>query len=341
MVLHSIVSAFPAARFSQLEVWDILSQSPALEGLGRRGRRILRSVLSGDSGVATRHFALQPPGLFALDAQGLNEAFENEAPRLASRALTGALARAGLAPASLDALFLCTCTGYLCPGVTSHVAEALGLRPDAVLHDVTGLGCGAALPTMHAAACFLAAHPEATVAVVAVEVSSAAFFLCDEPGVAVSACLFGDGASASIWRKNGPPGSWHASRFQSLHLPAEREKIRFVNHAGRLRNKLDRSIPSLAASAVARLFDIDRKPPDQIIAHSGGRDVIEALEAALPPFRLDETRHVLRHYGNMSSPSVLVALEHRLAGSHANDRRLWLTAFGAGFAAYACELDLQ
>jgi alkylresorcinol/alkylpyrone synthase len=39
----------------------------------------------------------------------------------------------------------------------------------------------------------------------------------------------------------------------------------------------------------------------------------------------------------MSSPSVLFALEHALADP-GDDRRWWLTAFGAGFAAHACEL---
>ena len=65
--------------------------------------------------------------------------------------------------------------------------------------------------------------------------------------------------------------------------------------------------------------------------------MIEALEGVLP-FELTETRDVLRDHGNMSSPAVLFALERRLAESRDADRRFWLTAFGAGFAAHACEL---
>ena len=130
----------------------------------------------------------------------LNKAFENAAPRLAARSLRKACDSAGSEPRALDALFVCTCTGYLCPGVSSHLAEQIGIRSDAFLNDMTGLGCGAALPTMHAASCFLAAHPEATVATVAVEICSAAFYLDDDVGVIVSACLFGDGASAALWR---------------------------------------------------------------------------------------------------------------------------------------------
>lgn len=346
MFLQSIASAFPEARYTQREVWEALSTGSGNGAglpydLGKRGRRILRSVLLGDSGVESRHFALAPGELLRLDAQGLNEAFEREAPTLACRALQAALARANAEAREIDALFLCTCTGYLCPGVTSHVAEAMGLRDEAFLHDVTGLGCGAALPTLHAAACFLAAYPQATVAVVAVEVCSAAFFLCDDPGVVVSACLFGDGASASIWRGQGEVGQWQAGGFRSLHWPQEREKIRFVNEGGRLRNKLDRTLPELAAAAVEQLWaqaSVGVGGPDQIIAHSGGRDVIEALEAVLPPHALTETRSVLRDYGNLSSPAVLVALERRLAQANSSDQALWLTSFGAGFAAYSCGL---
>ena len=338
MVLDSIASAFPGHRLTQPEVWEIIRTSPAMQKVTRRGVRILETVLLGDSGIETRHFAVEPPRVFGLNAQGLNEAFEAEAPKLASSAFEKAIEAAKISPQEIDALFLCTCTGYLCPGVTSHVAEIMGLRPDVFLHDVTGLGCGAAIPTMHAAHCFLAAHPEAIVATVAVEVSSAAFFLCDDPGVAVSACLFGDGASAAIWRSSGPANAWRTDHFQSLHIPAEREKIRFVNDGGQLRNKLDKSVPGVAAEAVRFLHDKTAKEYDQILAHSGGRDVIEALEAALPGYHLEETRHVMKSYGNMSSPSVMVALEKRLQNGHSTDKNLWLTAFGAGFAAYSCDL---
>ncbi len=96
-------------------------------------------------------------------------------------------------------------------------------------------------------------------------------------------------------------------------------------------------MPGLAAEAVADLYARRQGEPDQIIAHSGGRDVIEALEGALP-FQLAETRAVLRDHGNMSSPAVMFALERRLTEERPDDRRLWLTAFGAGFAAHACEM---
>jgi alkylresorcinol/alkylpyrone synthase len=172
-----------------------------------------------------------------------------------------------------------------------------------------------------------------------VEVSSAAFYINDEPGVLISLCLFGDGAAAAIL--TGNPNyddcrSFHG--FDTHHVPVEREKIRFVNSAGKLKNQLHRSVPELAAKAVSTLYARLEKRPDQIIAHSGGRDVIESIESALPPFQLTETREVLRRHGNMSSPSVLFALEERIQNSPRNES-LWLTAFGAGFAAHSCQFS--
>lgn len=338
MYLQSLASAFPAARYTQKESWKALVDGNALEPLSRKARRILDVVLNGDSGIETRHFAIVPPKLFTLNAEELNNAFEAEAPKLATAALEKACLPLGVKPEEIDALFICTCTGYLCPGVTSHVAERFGLREDAYLNDVTGLGCGAAIPTLHAAECFLAAHPDALVATVAVEICSAAFYVDDDTGVLVSACLFGDGASASLWRSRGTTDQWRAHNFQSLHVPSEREKIRFVNAGGKLRNKLDRAVPQVAAAAVEKLFARRSIDPDRIIAHTGGRDVIDELEKTLPAkYPLDETREALRLYGNLSSPSVLLSLESRLA-KNLDDHHLWLTSFGAGFCAYSCEL---
>jgi len=141
MFLHALATAVPATVLTQRQCWEMAHDSPALQRLDRRSQLILRSILTGDSGIATRHFAVSDiEHVFDLTEDELNAAFRREAPRLAGEALNKALAQADLRREQLDALFLCTCTGYLCPGVTSYVAEQLGLRRDAILHDLVGLG---------------------------------------------------------------------------------------------------------------------------------------------------------------------------------------------------------
>jgi predicted naringenin-chalcone synthase len=270
----------------------------------------------------------------------LNDAFRTAAPDLAGRALTAALERAGVRPAEVDALLVCTCTGYLCPGVTSYVAEKLGLRTNAFLQDLVGLGCGAAIPMLRAASHIVASQPKAIVACVAVEVCSAAFYLDDDPGVIISACLFGDGAAATIWRGQPGLGALRAFDFNTAHLPAQRDKLRFEQRNGKLRNLLHRSVPELAAEAVGRLWaERGDRPVARVVAHTGGRDVIEALTPVVAPHSLEATTRVLRAYGNMSSPSVLFALEETLRDGGPNGSGdFWLVSFGAGFAAHSCRL---
>ncbi|MBC8012384.1 MAG: stilbene synthase [Burkholderiales bacterium] len=346
MYLHALATAVPEARYTQSECWDIVAASEARERLSRRSRLVLQAILRGDSGIATRHFAYTPiEQVFAAPADSLNESFRREAPLLAGRALADALAQAGLRADQLDALLVCTCTGYLCPGVTSYVAEQLGLRPDAYLQDLVGLGCGAAIPTLRSAQGVLAAHPEAIVACIAVEICSAAFYLDDDPGVLVSACLFGDGAAATIWRgtpRPAPRAALRVTGFNTVHVPAARDKIRFEQRDGKLRNLLAADVPTLAAQTVARLFaaePADQPAPARILSHPGGRDVLDAIEAALPGHVLDASRRVLRDHGNMSSPSVLFALADALrSGTPAPGEDWWLVAFGAGFAAHSCRV---
>jgi len=343
MYLQSIATATPRNHFSQEETWTHLLNHPEIGNLKPRSLNLLEKILtSPNAGIESRQFT--EPDLrtvFEKDAQSLNHAFEKHAPALANAALTKALQKTGVLPEEIDALFVCTCTGYLCPGPSSHIAEIAGLRPNTYLVDLVGLGCGAAIPALRAAHGYLAANPTHTVALVAVEISSAAFYMDNDPGVLISLCLFGDGAAAAILTGEKSDDSklkFHS--FDTHHVPADREKIRFTNAGGKLKNQLHRSVPDLAAQAVSILYDRRKTDPNQILAHSGGRDVIDALEAILPPYHLTETREVLRRHGNMSSPSVLFALEERLR-THPEETSLWLTAFGAGFAAHSCHLSIN
>lgn len=337
MNLAAVGTAFPSNSFTQQECLDAMKAADFWKGLKGRSQMVIEKVLSGDSGIQKRHFALDSlEQAWSRGAQELNEAYEKEAPDLAVSAIQNAIAKSGHRLDELDAVFVSSCTGYLCPGVSSHLAERLGLRADVFLQDMTGLGCGAAVPLLRAADGVLARNPDAVVVTVAVEVCSAAFYVEDDFGVLISTCLFGDGAAAAVWVGN--KGEWKVSDFSSLHIPEEREKIRFTNANGRLRNQLDRSVPDLAAATVEKLYEKRQREPQAWVTHGGGRDVIDALEHVLPVGELTLARGVMRDYGNLSSPSVLVALERFLDQENANVEHVWMCAFGAGFSAHSCEL---
>lgn len=340
MYLHSISSSFPEYFHSQSDIWDCLSQSdsPTIASMEPKSIQLLKKILLGDSGIEKRHFATDNPSeIFELNAGQLNQLFEKEAPAMAENALNKALDKASSLATDIDALFVCTCTGYLCPGVSSYIAERMGMRSDIYLQDLVGLGCGAAVPTIRSAHGFQMANPDATIAVVAVESCTSAFFADNDFGVLISLCLFGDGCSASIWKSTPGETGYQAANFQTLHKPKDREKIRFVNDNGKLRNKLHLSVPGLAGKAVKKLYDNRSCDKPYVITHTGGRDVLDSIEKVCSLDSITESRQVLRNYGNTSSPSVLIALEAALEQNATRDN-LWLTAFGAGFACHSMEL---
>ncbi|MCF7687262.1 MAG: stilbene synthase [Cephaloticoccus sp.] len=339
MYLQALATAVPSGTFSQQDCWRIIEKSPIRNQLNRRSRLLLHGILRGENGIAQRHFATPDiEGIFDRSADELHANFRAEGPRLAARALTAALAQCKVQPQELDALLICTCTGYLCPGLTSYVAELLNLRPNAFLQDLVGLGCGAAIPTIRAASHVLAAQPKAIVACVAVEICSAAFYLDDDPGVLISACLFSDGAAATVWRNTPGPTGLRCFDFNTHHQPEDRDRLRFEQRDGKLRNLLDRTVPELAAGAVARLWQQrGPRPVGAIIAHPGGKDVLAALAPLFTPHSLEFSAGVLRDHGNMSSPSVLFALDAALQNKPV-EGDFWLVSFGAGFSAHTCRL---
>ncbi|MGA7724361.1 MAG: 3-oxoacyl-[acyl-carrier-protein] synthase III C-terminal domain-containing protein, partial [Opitutaceae bacterium] len=78
-----------------------------------------------------------------------------------------------------------------------------------------------------------------------------------------------------------------------------------------------------------------------VVAHPGGRDVLEALAPVVAPHSLEASARTLRACGNMSSASVLFALEETLKSETpgaAGD--FWLVSFGAGFSAHSCRLGI-
>ncbi len=337
MYLQSISNLVPPQALTQETCWDIFKNSPTAKRLQPRSVSLVRKILKGDSGIDKRHFALDDlENLFELDAESLNRCFEHEAPKLARQALVKALHKAELKPQEINALFICTCTGYICPGVTSYVAEQTAMRRNTYLQDIVGLGCGAAIPTLRSASNFLSAYPEAKVAVIAVEICSAAFYMDDDPGVLISACLFGDGASASIWSNDRDKTGLHCNNFDLIHLPEDRDLLRFVNRLGKLCNKLHKTVPQKAAQAVNALYGkLNGTEISQVISHAGGRDVLEAIQNIIPEFKLKESAKILRQFGNMSSPSVLFALDEFLTNNTVK-KNLWLTSFGAGFSCHSC-----
>ena len=352
MFFIGLGTAAPPQRYEQWQCWDALRHSAPFAQLTLRSHAILKKVLCGDNGIGSRHLALEPlTEVFDLTPDALQARFTRQAPALATEAARRALMDAGCLPAEMDAVLISTCTGYLCPGLTSYVAEQLGLRPDIFALDLVGQGCGAALPNFRAAESILSAGRAKKVLSLCVEVCSAAFYLDNDPGVLISACLFGDGAGAAVLA-NEPLTGRRRVKWQTAasHLaPEKRDILRFSHKNGMLRNILMPEVPQIAGTAAAKLFSttlaaagVKREQIAGWILHTGGRDVLLALREKLGLAEAD-VRHsaaVLREFGNISSPTVYFVLERALRNS-VPDGLWWMSAFGAGFSCHGALLEVR
>lgn len=352
MFFIGLGTAVPPRQFAQLECLEAFQRAPQYSRLNSRSQAVLRKVLSGHNGITTRHFAVEKlTDAFALNPDALHTRFSQHAPALAAQAAERALADARIAPEEIDAVIISTCTGYLCPGLTSYVSERLGLRADAQALDLVGQGCGAALPNLRAAEALITSRRCGRVLSVCVEVCSAALYLDDDPGVLISACLFGDGAGAAVVSAHASTDKRRLEwkRGETLLSAVDRDYLKFEQRSGMLRNVLARQVPSLAAKHVETLLTemlansaLERRDIAGWMLHPGGRDVLKALQARLGLTEEDLrwSAAVLNDYGNISSASLYFVLQRALAGEAAGGY-WWLSSFGAGFSCHGAFLKVE
>lgn len=335
-----------------MQCWDALVASDYLPTLNTRSQAILRKVLRGNNGICTRFLAFDHLGeAFDFDPDVLDARFAKHAPAVASQAAERALADAGLEPGDIDAVIISTCTGYLCPGLTSYVTEQVGLPTGILALDIVGQGCGAALPNFRTGEALLASGRAKRVLSICVEICSAAMYLDDDPGVLISACLFGDGAGAAVLTADPTPGrrrvEWRSAG--TLMNAGDREELRFERRRGMLRNILTPAVPALAAKHVDRILHegLEREglSRDEIsgwILHAGGREILAAVRQRVG-LTEDDTRWsaaILRDYGNVSSPCVYFVLQAAL-DEPAPGGYWWMSSFGAGFSCHGALLAVE
>lgn len=309
--------------------------------LSARSLGLLRATFSHPS-IQKRHFALDDPECLVGESADRRIArFTEESIELSAQAVTNALAQAGLGAREVTGLIVNTCTGYICPGISTYLLERLDLARNTSVHDLVGSGCGGAIPNLQMAESMLKARGGVVVSV-SVEICSATLQMDNDLSLILSNALFGDGAAAAVlWDR---PEGLELVTSAARYVPEQRDAIRFVHREGELHNQLSLKLPELvrgaAAEVVAEVLSARGLKPDDIrhwALHTGGEKIINAVrdELGIPEERLRATRKILSEYGNMSSPTVWFVLkEIERNGMDAGD---WcvMVAYGAGLSAHA------
>jgi len=348
-VVISLATANPDRYVTGKEVYDFLNSAYRLEPAEKQ---LYRKLLE-DGPIKGRYIAIHHDQYDAeLNQDKLTELFAQAAKEMACKAACKAIDEAGCRLADIGAVVVNTCTGYLCPGLTSYIAEELKLQSSTKVFDLMGMGCGGAIPNLEFSAAIGAADSDKMVLSLAVEVCSATLFRAPEPGLIVSNSIFADGASAVIMgkqQKSAGKSLFKFVDFASEIFPEHREDLRYKTQHGKLRNVLTRRVPIIGARAAAevagrllkknslRIEDIDFWA-----VHPGGTEVLKQIGKKLGISKNDLrfSYEIFRGFGNMSSPSVMFVLKAILdkARPKAGHKGMVLS-FGAGFSAYAALVE--
>jgi alpha-pyrone synthase len=230
-------------------------------------------------------------------------------------------------------LIVASCTGFVAPGIDQIVQRRLGLSPSVERLLVGYMGCYAAVVALRNARHIVRSEPAARVLVVTVELCSLHLHEMDELEPMLAGLQFGDGAAAALVTRD-EEGIALGQPF-SATLPESDALIRWDITDQGFAMQLSGEVPGRIGAALAEpdmREAIFNGGVDRWAVHAGGRSILDAVENALqlPPDSLNDSRAVLRDYGNMSSSTLMFVLQRQLGRPCDSGVAI---AFGPGLAA--------
>ena len=339
--IASTATATPPYTIRQVQAEAFLIKHYS-DKLSPKSLAIMHKIFAHPS-VQRRHLAVDKlECLFNEHPDSRIDRFTRWAVDLSSQAIVKALTQSKLKVDDVSGLVVNTCTGYICPSISTYLIEKLGFSDQIRAHDLVGSGCGGAVPNLQICKDMLNGADDSVVVSVSVEICSATFQMADDMSLIISNAIFGDGASASVlWRRSeGLELVASASRYD----PKSRDHIRYIYKNGQLHNQLSVSLPEIASKTVAgvvmdllKLKGLKIEDIKHWALHPGGEKVINAVrdKLGLSEAQLQATRNILAEYGNMSSPTVFFVLQKILDKGIAPDDWCVMVAFGAGLCAHA------
>ena len=287
--------------------------------------------------------------LAPLSFEEKNDHYVEGVKTLAETVLRKALQKGNIAATDIDFIITVSCTGFMIPSVDAYLINALDMRQDIVRLPVTEMGCAAGVSATIYANNFLKANPGKKAAIIAVESPMSTFQLQDfSMANMVSAAIFGDGAACVILGNDETAAGPSIRDTQMYHFYDETglmgfqlrntgfEMVLDVNVPERINEHFERIIfPFLERNGLS-IDDIDH-----LIFHPGGKKIIQMVDQLFGALgkNLDETKSVLRNYGNMSSATVLYVLHQFLEKGVKEGERGIMLSFGPGFSAQSVLLE--
>lgn len=323
---------------------DIL---PMLDGwLHGQEDRFIKKVKKIFEGAAVdkRYSIMDPEEVFtATSFEEKNDIYTREVIILGEQVLQKALEKAHWDPQTLDYIITVSCTGIMIPSLDAYLINKMKLRQDIVRLPVTEMGCAAGISGIIYAKNFLKANPGKRAAVIAVESPTATFQLDDfsMPNI-VSAAIFGDGAACCLLSSHEEDQGPEIVNEEMYHFYEAEHMMGFKLTNSGLQMVLDIEVPDTIASHFGDIIhpflqknNLEIKDIQHMIFHPGGKKIITTVEALFSGLgkNIEDTKEVLKQYGNMSSATVLYVLEQIMDRNPEKGEKGLMLSFGPGFSA--------
>lgn len=305
--------------------------------------RKVKKIFEG-SNVDKRYSIMHPEEVFSLTSfEERNAIYSREMIVLGEQVLQKALRQANWKPEELDYIITVSCTGIMIPSLDAYLINRLHLKQDIIRLPVTEMGCVGGVSGIIYAKNFLIANPNKRAAVIAVESPTATFQLDDfSMANIVSAAIFGDGAAcvllSSYEDEIGP-----TIVDEAMYHFYDKEKMMGFELTNKgLKMVLDIEVPETIGEhfpAIIHPFleknNLSIADIDHLIFHPGGKKIVHLVEDLFHNLgkNINETKEVLRLYGNMSSATVLYVLEEIINKNPSQGEKGLMLSFGPGFTA--------
>jgi len=314
-----------------------------LYGQEERFVKKVKKIFEG-AAVDKRYSIMEPEEVFtATSFEDKNDIYTREVIELGEQVLTKALKKAGWEPESLDYIITVSCTGIMIPSLDAYLVNRMKLRQDIIRLPVTEMGCAAGISGIIYATNFLKANVGKRAAVIAVESPTATFQLNDYsmPNI-VSAAIFGDGAACCLLSSDEDDSGPEVLDGQMYHFYEAEHMMGFKLTNSGLQMVLDIEVPETIASHFDNIIhpflnqnNLKIQDIEHLIFHPGGKKIINTVEELFSGMgkNIDDTKEVLKLYGNMSSATVLYVLERIMDKKPQKGEKGLMLSFGPGFSA--------
>lgn len=345
----SIATEVPEYCHQQDDIFLYMSQAYELDDTEKRKLKFMYhhsgiaqrySVLPDFSSIAaTNFFSLSDGKRIERSLEERLEIYNKNSLALSVKAIQKCI-NGIISEKEITHLITVSCTGMTAPGLDIKLMEDLKLNKNIFRTSVNFMGCYAAIHALKLADLIAQGNSNANIIIVAVELCTLHFQnIMNEDNVA-SSLLFADGCAAVLLSNN-----LHSEHkisidgfYSQIAIEGKSDMAWELGSRG-FQMKLSGYIPQLIEADIESLLlgalnerGITKEAVNHWCVHPGGKRILDSIQRKLnlSSNSFDQSRAVLKEYGNMSSPTILFVLKDFFDNNYRANENILGMAFGPG-----------